>query len=49
MYFGKDRWAAPLDKIRSDLESRLRSSEMPLVIFVDDIYGLDPEQIRSLM
>lgn len=49
LYFGKDRWAEPVDKIRADLESSLRGSETPLVIFVDDIDRLEPEQIRSLI
>jgi predicted KAP-like P-loop ATPase len=49
LYFGKDRWAEPVDKIRADLESSLRGSEKPLVIFVDDIDRLEPEQIRSLI
>jgi predicted KAP-like P-loop ATPase len=49
LYFGKDRWAEPLDKIRADLEASLRGSEKPLVIFVDDIDRLEPEQIRSLI
>lgn len=49
IYFGKDRWAEPLDRIRADLESSLRASEKPLVIFVDDIDRLEPEQIRSLI
>ena len=49
LYFGKDRWAEPVDKIRTDLESSLRGSEKPLVIFVDDIDRLEPEQIRSLI
>jgi predicted KAP-like P-loop ATPase len=49
LYFGKDRWAEPVDKIRADLESNLRGSEKPLVIFVDDIDRLEPEQIRSLI
>jgi len=49
LYFGKDRWAEPVDKIRADLESSLRVADKPLVIFVDDIDRLEPDQIRSLI
>lgn len=48
-YFGRDRSGESLDKIRRDLEDRLRALDRPLVVFVDDIDRLEPEQIRSLL
>lgn len=45
---GEDRSAAPLDTVRADLEKRLAELERPLVVFVDDIDRLEPEQIRAL-
>ncbi|WFU04545.1 P-loop NTPase fold protein (plasmid) [Rhizobium sp. CB3171] len=48
-YFGKDRWSEPLDKIRIALEKSLRGLDRPLVIFVDDIDRLEPDQIRVLI
>ncbi|MGO7152734.1 KAP family P-loop NTPase fold protein [Rhizobium leguminosarum] len=47
--WGKDRWAEPLDSIRSSLEGSLRELEKPLVVFVDDIDRLEPDQIRLLI
>lgn len=48
-YFGRDRSSEPLDKIRETLEKHLRVLGRPLVVFVDDIDRLDPEQIRMLL
>ncbi|WP_324622612.1 KAP family P-loop NTPase fold protein [Delftia lacustris] len=48
-YAGRDRSGEPLEKIRRDLESRLRELDRPLVVFVDDIDRLEPEQIRILI
>ncbi|MVA55292.1 KAP family P-loop NTPase fold protein [Agrobacterium vitis] len=48
-FFGKDPWAAPLEKVRTELEHSLREATKPLIIFVDDIDRLEPEQIRSLI
>lgn len=45
---GRDRWSAPLDQIRLSLEKSLRKSGKPLVVFVDDIDRLEPDQIRFL-
>jgi predicted KAP-like P-loop ATPase len=47
-WLGEDRSATPLDIIRTDLEKRLERLERPLVVFVDDIDRLEPEQIRML-
>lgn len=47
-WWGKDRSAEPLDTVRVDLEQRLGQLDGPLVIFVDDIDRLEPEQIRML-
>lgn len=48
-YLGRDRAADPLDKVRESLEVRLRELDRPLVVFVDDIDRLEPEQIRMLL
>ncbi|MFT0174916.1 P-loop NTPase fold protein [Paraburkholderia mimosarum] len=48
-HLGRDRASDPLDKIREALEARLRELERPLVVFVDDIDRLEPEQIRLLL
>lgn len=48
-YIGRDTSDDPLDKVRGDLENRLRKLDHPLVIFVDDIDRLEPEQIRMLL
>lgn len=47
-WLGQDLSNAPLDEVREDLETRLRKLERPLVIFVDDIDRLEPDQIRLL-
>ncbi|CAB3817520.1 KAP family P-loop NTPase fold protein [Achromobacter piechaudii] len=49
VYLGRDRSGDPLDKVRGDLETRLRKLDRPLVVFVDDIDRLEPEQIRLLL
>ncbi|WP_258170751.1 KAP family P-loop NTPase fold protein [Burkholderia multivorans] len=46
---GRDRSDEPLDKVREALESRLLELDRPLVVFVDDIDRLEPEQIRTLL
>lgn len=46
---GQDPWSKPLDEVRIDLEERLRVLEQPLIIFVDDIDRLEPDQIRILV
>ncbi|KVV37573.1 NTPase [Burkholderia territorii] len=46
---GRDRGSEPLDKVRDALEVRLRELDRPLVVFVDDIDRLEPEQIRMLL
>lgn len=48
-YLGRDRSGQPLDKVREALEVRLRELGRPLVVFVDDIDRLEPEQIRMLL
>lgn len=48
-YFGRDHSGEPLDVLREKLEVRLRELDRPLVVFVDDIDRLEPEQIRMLI
>jgi hypothetical protein len=48
-HLGRDRGGEPLDKVREALEFRLRELDRPLVVFVDDIDRLEPEQIRMLL
>lgn len=48
-HLGRDRGGEPLDKVREALEVRLRELDRPLVVFVDDIDRLEPEQIRMLL
>lgn len=48
-HFGHDRSGEPLDKVREGLEGRLRELDRPLVVFIDDIDRLEPEQIRMLL
>ncbi|WP_224043894.1 KAP family P-loop NTPase fold protein [Paraburkholderia unamae] len=48
-HLGRDRDGEPLDKVREALEVRLRELDRPLVVFVDDIDRLEPEQIRLLL
>ncbi|WP_081320075.1 KAP family P-loop NTPase fold protein [Pseudomonas rhizoryzae] len=48
-YFGRDRSSEPLEKARVDLERRLRRLKRPLIVFVDDIDRLEPDQIRVLL
>lgn len=49
LHFGRDRSSETLDQIREDLETRLRELERPLIVFVDDIDRLEPEQIRVVL
>lgn len=49
LHFGRDRSNESLDQIREELEQRLRELERPLVVFVDDIDRLEPEQIREVL
>ncbi|WP_233160668.1 P-loop NTPase fold protein [Aquitalea sp. ASV11] len=48
-FLGRDRGNEPLGKVREALEDRLRELDRPLVVFVDDIDRLEPEQIRLLL
>lgn len=48
-YLGRDHSGESLDKVRTALEARLRELDQPLVVFVDDIDRLEPEQIRMLL
>ncbi|OBR47798.1 NTPase [Paraburkholderia tropica] len=48
-YLGHDRSGESLDKVREALEVSLRKLKRPLVIFVDDIDRLEPDQIRVLL
>lgn len=49
LHLGRDLSSEPLDKVRRALETRLRELDRPLVVFVDDIDRLEPEQIRMLL
>ncbi|WP_434768809.1 KAP family P-loop NTPase fold protein [Pseudomonas triticicola] len=49
LHLGKDRTGEPLDKVREALDTRLRELHRPLIVFVDDIDRLEPEQIRALL
>ncbi|MEA9992921.1 P-loop NTPase fold protein [Pseudomonas sp. 10B1] len=49
LHLGKDRTGEPLDKVREALDARLRELQRPLIVFVDDIDRLEPEQIRALL
>lgn len=48
-HWGRDRSNEPLEKLRDALEKRLKELDRPLVVFVDDIDRLEPEQIRMLL
>ncbi|HDW0968877.1 TPA: AAA family ATPase [Enterobacter hormaechei subsp. xiangfangensis] len=48
-YLGRDHSGESLDKVRKALETRLRELDRPLVVFVDDIDRLEPDQIRMLL
>jgi predicted KAP-like P-loop ATPase len=48
-HLGRDHSSESLDKVRRALEARLRELDRPLVVFVDDIDRLEPEQIRMLL
>ncbi|MGR4973000.1 P-loop NTPase fold protein [Pseudomonas sp. LARHCG127] len=49
LHYGRDRSGEPLDKVREALDRRLRELPRPLIVFVDDIDRLEPEQIRVLL
>lgn len=48
-FFAPDRTKDSLDKIRDSLQKHLRELDRPLVVFVDDIDRLEPDQIRMLL
>lgn len=48
-WIGRDRSADSLDNVRADLQKRLSALPYPLVVFVDDIDRLEPEQIRLVI
>lgn len=48
-WIGRDRSADSLDEVRVDLVKRLAALPRPLVVFVDDIDRLEPEQIRLVI
>lgn len=48
-HFGQDHSSETLDQVREDLENRLRELKHPLIVFVDDIDRLEPEQIREVL
>ena len=45
-FLGRDRSAESLDVLRGNVEKGLRELKQPMVVFVDDIDRLEPEQIR---
>jgi len=46
-YIGRER-VGSLDDARADVEARLHKAPGPLIVFVDDIDRLEPDQIRLL-
>lgn len=48
-HLGRDRSAESLERVRETLQVRLRELDRPLVVFVDDIDRLEPEQIRMVL
>jgi predicted KAP-like P-loop ATPase len=48
-YLGRDRTAEPLKDIRRALKENLSQLDRPIVVFVDDIDRLEPDQIRTLL
>jgi hypothetical protein len=48
-WIGRDLSAETLDAVRTDLMKRLSALPRPLVVFVDDIDRLEPEQIRLVI
>ncbi|GAA6163998.1 hypothetical protein NBRC116590_17020 [Pelagimonas sp. KU-00592-HH] len=49
LYFGKDKWAEPIEDIRDSLVESLLILDRPLIVFVDDIDRLEEEEIRGLI
>lgn len=49
VWLGVDRSKDSLDKVRKSLEKLLRGLDRPLVVFVDDVDRLEPEQIRMVL
>ncbi len=48
-WFGRDRTTDALDDVRGVVQERLAALSRPLVVFVDDIDRLEPEQIRLVI
>jgi predicted KAP-like P-loop ATPase len=48
-HWGRDRSNEPLENLRDALEERLKELDRPVVVFVDDIDRLEPEQIRMIL
>jgi hypothetical protein len=48
-WFGRDRTTDALDDVRGAVQERLAALSRPLVVFVDDIDRLEPEQIRLVI
>lgn len=48
-FFAPDRSKDSLNAVRKDLEERLSTLDRPLIVFVDDIDRLEPDQIRVLL
>lgn len=48
-YYGRDRSTEPLNKMRHSVEILLRELKKPLIVFVDDIDRLEPDEIRMLL
>lgn len=48
-WFGRDITKDALDVVRSDIQKLLESLHYPLIVFVDDIDRLEPEQIRLVI
>ncbi len=48
-HLGRDMSAQSLDEIRSELVERMKELDRPLVVFIDDIDRLEPDQIRTVL
>lgn len=45
---GKDRPEKPLDLVRDDLMRRLKKMPTPILVIIDDIDRLEPEEVRTV-
>lgn len=48
-WIGRDRTTDSLEEVREELVAQLSALERPLIVFVDDIDRLEPDQIRMVI